>query len=53
VPQIVEEVYQVNRSRGTKYAEATAEVMAIIREATRPALTTASADGGGTEEDDE
>lgn len=39
VPQIVEFVYQVNRSRGTKYAEATAEVMAIIREATRPALT--------------
>jgi hypothetical protein len=46
VPQIVEYVYQVNRSRGTKYAEATAEVMAIIREATRPALTVVNADAG-------
>jgi hypothetical protein len=36
VPFIVEQVYGVNRSRGSKYAEATETVMAIIRQATLP-----------------
>jgi hypothetical protein len=38
VPAIVERVYGVGRSRGTKYAEATVRVMAILRDAARPPL---------------
>ena len=42
VPEIVADVYGVHRGRGTRYAEATAEVMAVIRDALPPPLTVVS-----------